>query len=325
MEQITKKRVIGVDISLEETTLAVVDVRGNILDKRSLSTEDYPEINNFAATLSDKIMELVEANGGYEAIRSVGISAPSGNFMTGCIENSANMPWKGVIPLAVMLRDRIGLAVALTNNAHVIALGESAFGCAHGMRDFIILSMGTGLGSCVFADGRVNLGHEGFAGEVGHTMLYHNGRQCGCGNKGCLEAYVAAKGIVLTAKEVMAESSKPSLMRSAEKLSPKIISHFCNEGDELAIEVFRRTGYYLGLGLANYASVFDPEAFIFTGGIPKAGKWLLDPALETFNSHVFHNIENKVQFLVSELDDRERDVLGASVLAWDVKEYSLFK
>ena len=325
MNQTTKKRVIGVDISLEETSFAVVDVRGNIIARSSLPTEEYPEINGFVAALSDKIIELVEANGGYESIRSVGISAPSGNYMTGCIENSPNMPWKGVIPLAALLRDRMGLAVALANNAHVIGLGEHAFGCAHGMRDFIIVSLGHGMGSCMFSNGRVHLGYDGFAGEVGHTTLFHNGRQCGCGNKGCLEAYTAAKGIVQTAREVMEESKEPSLMRDADKLTPKKIAQFCNEGDRLAIEVYRRTGTYLGIGLANYASVLDPEAIIFTGGVSKAGKWLLEPAYETFNDHVFHNIEHKVKFLPSELDDRERDVLGASVLAWEVKEYSLFK
>ncbi|MBR2291018.1 MAG: ROK family protein [Prevotella sp.] len=320
-----KKRVVGVDISLEQTTYAVVDVRGNILAKDSFPTEDYPDINGFVSTLSERIIALVEMNGGYETIRSVGISAPSGNFMTGCIANSPNMPWKGVIPLAALLRDRLGLAVALANDAHVVALGEHAFGCADGMRDFIVITLGSGMGSCIFSDGAVNLGYDGYAGEVGHACVQPHGRLCGCGNKGCLETYTAAKGIVMTARELLAETAAPSKMRDAEKLSPRIIAELCDEGDELAIEVYRRTGEILGLGLANYASLLNPEAFIFTGGIPKAGHWLLDPAKEAFESHVFHNIKGKVKFLSSELDSRERDVLGASVLAWEVKEYSLFK
>ena len=324
-DSIVKKRVVGVDISLDATTYAVVDVRGNIIVKDSFATEDYPDINNFVAALTEHIIEMVEANGGYETIRSVGISAPSANFLLGSIMNSPNMPWKGVIPLAAMLRDRIGLAVAVANNSHVVALGEQAFGSAHGMRDFIVVTLGTGMGSCIFSDGNVNLGYDGYAGEIGHTCVDLHGRLCGCGNTGCLETYTATKGIVKTAKEVLAESDAPSLMRNQEKLTPKMITQFCDQGDELAIEVYRRTGEVLGLGLANYASLVNPEAIIFTGGISKAGKWLLDPAKKSFDEHVFHNIQGKVKFLLSELDDRERDVLGASVLAWKVKEYSLFK
>lgn len=324
-DSVVKKKVVGVDISLDATTYAVVDVRGNILAKESFPSEDYPEINNFVTALSEHIVEMVEANGGYESIRSVGISAHSANFMLGAIMNSPNMPWKGIIPLAALLRDRLGLAVAVANNSHVVALGEQAFGSAHGMRDFIVVTLGTGMGSCIFSDGKVNLGYDGYAGEIGHTCVNLHGRRCGCGNIGCLEAYTASKGIVQTAREVLAESDAPSLMRSQEKLTPKIVTECCEQGDELAIEVYRRTGEILGLGLANYASLVNPEAIIFTGGISKAGKWMLDPAKESFDRHVFHNIQGKVKFLVSELDDRERDVLGASVLAWQVKEYSLFK
>ena len=326
MSQTTvKKRVIGVDISLEATTFAVVDVRGNIEAKDSFPTQDYPDIGGFVATLSDRILALVENNGGYESIRSVGISAHSANYLTGSIVNSPNFPWKGVIPLAALLRDRLGLAVAVANNSHVVALGEHAFGCAHGMRDFIAVTIGSGLGSCIFSNGSVNLGYEGFAGEIGHTCVHHDGRLCGCGNKGCLEAYTATKGIIRTAREVMAENSEPSLMRRADKLTPRVISEMCDQGDKLAIEVYRRTGEMLGLGLANYATVLNPEAIIFTGGISKAGKWLIEPAQESFESHVFHNIQGKVKFLASELEESERNMLGASVLAWEVKEYSLFK
>ena len=324
-DTVVKKRVVGIDISLEETIYAVVDVRGNILAKDSLPTLDYPDINNYVSALAEHVVELVEANGGYETIRSVGISCPSANFQTGCIVNAANMPWKGIVPLSAMLRDRLGLAVAVANNAMVVAMAEQAFGAAHGMRDFIAITLGSGMGSCVFSDGNVNLGYDGYAGEVGHTCVKIDGRQCGCGKKGCLETYTATKGIVTTARELLEESDKPSLMRQEEKLTPKKIAQFCDQGDELAIEVFRRTGEALGLGLANYASLLDTEAFIFTGGIANAGKWLLEPAKKSFDEHVFHNIEGKVKFVKSELNDSERDVLGASVIAWKVKEYSLFK
>ena len=250
---------------------------------------------------------------------------PSASSVSGCIENAANLPWKGVIPLAVMLREQIGLAVGLSNDAHISALGEQTFGMAHGMRNFIIISLGVGIGSCFFAEGVEHQGHLGFAGEFGHTCVVVDGRECGCGHRGCLEAYVGAKGIVVTAREVMQESDRPSLMRNLEKFSPRTIAECCDQGDELAIEVFRRTGYVLGLGMANYASIVDPEAIIFTGGIAKAGKWLLEPVVESFEDHVFGNLRGKVKIMTSKLDNRERDVLGASALAWSVPEYSLFK
>ena len=327
MEQCNiKTKVVGVDISNELTTYAIVDVRGNILAEDSFPTQDYPDVNNFVTSLSEKIVMLVEANGGYETIRSIGVSSPSASSVSGCIENAANLPWKGVVPLSAMLRDRIGLAVGLSNDAHVSALGEYTFGSAHGMRNFIIVSLGVGIGSCFFAEGDEHQGHSGYAGEFGHTCVApDSGRLCGCGHRGCLEAYVGAKGIVLTAQKVMQESDKTTLMRELEKLSPRTIAECCDKGDELAIEVYRRTGHVLGLGLANYASIVDPEAIILTGGISHAGKWIVDPAYESFENHVFGNLRGKVKILTSQLNDRERDVLGASALAWSVPEYSLFK
>lgn len=320
-----KTKVVGVDISNELTTYAIVDIRGNIIAEESFLTGDYADVNNFVTGLSDKIVNLVEANGGYETIRSIGVSSPSASSVSGCIENAANLPWKGIVPLSAMLRDRIGLAVGLSNDAHVSALGEYTFGSAHGMKNFIILSLGVGIGSCFFSAGDDHIGHNGYAGEFGHTCVVKNGRACGCGHTGCLESYVGAVGIVNTAKELMAESDAPSIMRDMERLTPRIIKECCDKGDEMAIEVYRRTGEMLGLGLANYASLVDPEAIIVTGGISHAGKWLLEPTNKSFEEHVFGNLRGKVKILVSKLDDRDRDVLGASALAWSVPEYSLFK
>lgn len=320
-----KTKVVGVDISNELTTYAIVDIRGNIIAEESFLTSDYADVNNFVTGLSDKIVNLVEANGGYETIRSIGVSSPSASSVSGCIENAANLPWKGIVPLSAMLRDRIGLAVGLSNDAHVSALGEYTFGSAHGMKNFIILSLGVGIGSCFFSAGDDHIGHNGYAGEFGHTCVVRNGRACGCGHTGCLESYVGAAGIVNTARELMAESDAPSIMRDMERLTPRIIKECCDKGDEMAIEVYRRTGEMLGLGLANYASLVDPEAIILTGGISHAGKWLLEPTRQSFEEHVFGNLRGKVKLLVSKLDDRERDVLGASALAWSVPEYSLFK
>ena len=321
-----KTRVVGIDVRENRTTYAVVDIRGEIIAQDHFCTSDYPEVTEYVNTLSERVLALIEENGGCETVRSVGISAPSSNYLTGCIENAANMPWKGVIPLSAMLQDQLGMAVAVANDAHITALGEQAFGSAHGMKDFIVISISHGgLGSCIFANGKPRLGVHGFAGEVGHTCMEVNGRQCGCGRRGCLETYVSDKGLVKTAEEEIAKSSEPTLLSELDELNIRTISECCDKGDRVAIEAFRRVGTMLGIGLANYASVINPEAVILTGDMMQAGKWLLKPMRAAFDEHVFHNIRGKVRILVSILKEGERDVLGASALAWDVKEYSLFK
>lgn len=325
MEENIKSRVVGVDISIKHTTFAIVDIRGNILARDQFPTNEYLNVNDFVTALSERIIMLAEENGGYDKIRSVGVSAPSANFLTGCIENSPNLPWRGIIPLAAMLRDRMGIAVALGNDAHVTALGENTYGSAHGMKNFVIITLGHGIGSCIFSHGEVHFGVNGFAGEIGHTCIKHNGRDCGCGRKGCLEAYCAEKGIIATAHEMMEASNEPSLMRELDELTPRTIVDCCEKGDKMAIEVFRITGEKLGIAMAALATLINPEAIIFTGGISNAGHWLFDSTEETFNSHVFHNIKGRVKLQRSTIDDRERDVMGASALAWGIKEYSLFK
>ena len=320
-----KSRVVGVDISIEATTYAIVDVRGNIIAQESFPTPLSDNLDVYISELCERIMRLIAENDSLELVRSVGVCCASSNYETGCIENAPNLPWKGIVPLAAMMRDRLGLAVALANNSQCIALGEQSFGSAHGMKDFVIITIGHGLGSCIFSNGKMHLGNKGFAGEVGHACVVPNGRECGCGRHGCLEAYCADKGIVRTALELMEECNEPSLMRQETKLTPKKVVECCEQGDELAIETYRRAGYMLGLGLANYASIINPEAFIFAGGVALAGKWLLEPAGESFDQHVFHNIVGKVKFLQSPLVNHLRNMLGASVLAWEVQEYSLFK
>lgn len=319
-----KKKVVGVDIRIDRTALGVVNIRGEILARNEFVTTDYPNISEFVTKLAEAIVDMTEATGSFTEIRSVGISAPSGNFITGCIENSPNFPWKGIVPLAAMLRDRLGLAVAVDNNANVIAMAEHAFGAAHGMKDFILVNLGSGTGSCFFSNGHIHRGIHGFSGELGHTTFIQGGRPCGCGKQGCLEAYTAVKGVLQTAREVLAESDKPSLMRTDAELKVRMIVEFCKVGDELAIEVMRRTGVCLGMALAQYATLLNPEAIILSGVVSKAGKWLLEPANEALEAHVFHNMKDKVKLLISDYDDKEINVLGASVLAWGVKEYSLF-
>lgn len=319
-----KTRVVGIDIREGRTTYAVVNIRGEILAQDHFYTSDFPDISTYVTELSERVLAMIEENGGYESIRSVGISAPSANYMTGCIENAANLQWKGVVPLGAMLQDRLGLAVA--NDAHITALGEKAFGSAHGMKDFVVVSISHGgLGSCIFTNGLPHLGVNGFAGEVGHTCVEVDGRQCGCGRKGCLETYVSDRGLVKTAEEMIRQSNEPTLLSELEELTVQSIIDCCDKGDRVAIDTFRKVGLMLGVGLANYASVLNPEAIILTGDMMQAGKWLLKPMRESFDKHVFHNIRGKVRLLVSILKEGERDVLGASALAWDVKEYSLYK
>ena len=321
-----KSKVIGINVDTTTTTIAVVDLRGNIVAQDSIPTQNFPNVNNFVEALSERVVMLAENNGGYENIRSVGMCAPSANYLTGCIENAANMPWKGVIPIAAMLRDSIGLAVALGNDAHVTALGEWAYGVAHGMDNFIVVTLvGSGLGSCVFSNGLAHLGCDGFAGEFGHTCIEDGGRQCSCGRKGCLEEYVSTRGILQTVRELLEANNAPSKMRQKTDLTLDDIAECADEGDAIAIEAWRRSGEILGTALANYASIVNPEAVIITGELTKyCGRmW---PAMEkAFLENVFGNIRDKVKVVISKINDHERNVLGASALAWKVKEYSLFK
>jgi glucokinase len=321
-----KSKVIGINVDVATTTVAVVDLRGNIVAQDTIATRNYPNVNNFVEALSERVIMLAENNGGYESIRSVGMCAPSANYLTGCIENSPNMPWKGIVPIAAMLRDSIGLAVALGNDAHVTALGESAFGIAHGMDNFIVVTLvGSGLGSCFFSNGLAHLGSDGFAGELGHTCIDAGGRQCSCGRKGCLEEYVSTRGILQTARELLEANDAPSKMRQNTALTLDDIAESADEGDSIALEVWRYTGYLLGVALANYASVVNPEAIILTGELTKYSGRMWAAMEEGFVQNVFGNIRDKVKIVVSKIDDSERNVLGASALAWKVKEYSLFK
>lgn len=325
MSKMMKTRVVGVDIGIDVTTYAIVDIRGTIIAIDHFSTSDYPIVSEYVAVLSDKIVTLVEANGGYDTVRSVGISAPSGNFLTGSIENAANLPWKGIIPLAALMRDSLGLAVAVGNDAHVTAIGERVYGSAHGLQNFVVVSMGHGgVGSCFFSNGRAHLGDSGSAGEIGHICVEDHGRLCGCGRQGCLERYVSVGGLIQTAREILAESSEDSLMRQLPELTLEAIGQCCDEGDKLALEVYRQTGEMFGIGLSFYASVINPEAIILTGGLTNQWKWLEEPTQLSFNEHLFPNLRGKVELQVSIITDAERDVMGASALAWEVEEYSLF-
>lgn len=325
MSEKIKRHVVGVDVNTGFTTYAVVDVLGGIVAKEKFSTFDYTDVNDYAKVLSEKIVELAERTCGYENIRSVGVSAPSGNFVTGTIENAANIPWKGRIPLAAMLRDRLGIAVALGNDAHVTAMGEKSFGAARGLRNFIVITVSHGgVGSSVFLNGRAYLGTDGFSGEFGHTCIRENGRLCSCGRRGCLEEYLAGRGLVRMALSIAEETGKPTVLHK-DTITTQLIAEACEQGDEVALETFRRIGKSWGETLSTYASLIDPEAIILTGGLAVYHQWILESMKESFEANIYHNLRGKVKLLVSPLEDSDRDVLGASALAWEVEEYSLFK
>jgi glucokinase len=225
-----------------------------------------------------------------------------------------------------MLRDSIGLAVALGNDAHVTALGESAFGVAHGMENFIDVTLtGSGLGSCFFSNGVAHLGYDGFAGEFGHTCVEDGGRLCTCGRRGCLEEYVSTRGIIQTAREILEASDTPTAMRQLPELTLENIAACADQGDAMAKDVWKRTGEILGRALSNYASVINPEAIVLTGELVEYADKLWAAMEEAFLQNVFGNIRDKVKIVISTIDNHERNVLGASALAWKVKEYSLFK
>jgi glucokinase len=236
------------------------------------------------------------------------------------MENAANMPWKGVVPLSVMLQDQLGMAVAVANDAHITALGEKAFGSAHGMKDFIVVSISHGgLGSCIFTNGLPHLGINGFAGEVGHTCVEVNGRQCGCGRKGCLETYCSATGVAETAREYLASGNYPESPLHAlplDEITSKDVYDAAVQGDRLSNEVFAFTGQLLGESCADFATFSDPEAFIFFGGLTKAGDLLMEPIVKTYNEMVFDNYKGTARFLISQLKDAEAALLGAAALAW---------
>ena len=320
-----KTKVVGVDIGIDYTTYAVVDIRGTIIAKERMQTANYPDVNDYVSALSERIVMLVEQHCGYENIRSIGVGAPSANFLTGSIENASNLPWKGIVPLAAMLRDRLGLAVALGNDAQVAAIAERVYGSAHGLKDFVTVSLGHGgVGSSFYSNGRPHLGEIGLAGEVGHICIEDGGRLCSCGHRGCLEEYASDRGIAQTARDILAESDAYSPMRDLKELTPEAIGNCCDQGDAMAAEVFSRTGTMLGIGLSFYASILDPEAIILTGPLTSVWKWLEEPTQQSFDSHVFPNTRNKCDILTSILDNEDREVVGAAVLAWEVKEYSLF-
>lgn len=318
-----KPYVVGMDIGGTNTVFGVVDSRGNILVSDSIKTGSYEHVEEYVEAVCLHLTSLINKYGGAEKFRGIGIGAPNANYYKGTIEQAPNLPWKGVIHLADLFYTKTGIATALTNDANAAALGEMTYGAARGMKDFIMITLGTGVGSGIVVGGQMVYGHDGFAGELGHVCIDYgpDARLCGCGHKGCLETYCSATGVARTAREVLVAQPEDSLLRKipAEQITSKDVYDAAIEGDKLAIEIFRRTGETLGKAIANFIAFSSPEAIILFGGLTKAGDYLLKPLQEAIDAHVLPIFKGKAKLILSQLKDADAAVLGASALGWEAK------
>ena len=316
--------VIGLDLGGTNAVFGIVDKQANIVAQTSVKTQAYPTVEGFVDACVEAVTPLIDGVGGINKIFGMGAGAPNGNYHNGTIELAPNLVWaKGkIVPLADMFSKRLGINVALTNDANAAAIGEMTYGVAKGMKNFIVITLGTGVGSGIVIDGKLLYGHDGFAGELGHVTMVRGeeGRLCGCGRKGCLEAYCSATGVARTAREFLAKDNRPSLLR---ELNPDTIESYdvykaAEKGDEIALDIFKFTGTMLGEACADFAAFSSPEAFIFFGGLAKSGALIMNPIKEAYDRHVLDIYRNKARFMFSSLDEAGAAVLGAAALGWSV-------
>ena len=317
-----KSYVVGMDIGGTNTVFGVVDSRGTVLASDSIKTHQFEKVEEYVDAVCEKMLPLLEQFGGPEKIKGVGIGAPNGNYYSGTIEFAPNLPWKGIIPLAAMFEERLGIPTALTNDANAAAIGEMTYGAARGMKDFIMITLGTGVGSGIVINGQLVYGHDGFAGELGHVIVDKEGRNCGCGRKGCLETYCSATGVARTAREFLVARSEPSILRNvpAEEIQSKDVYDATVKGDKLALDIFQYTGDILGRALANFIAFSSPEAIILFGGLAKSGDYIMKPIQKAMEDNVLNIYKGKTKLLLSQLKDADAAVLGASALGWEAKK-----
>lgn len=320
----TKPYVLGVDVGGTNTVFGIVDARGQVIACDSIKTQKHAEFDDYVAELHDSVMRLLKANDAEDKIQGIGIGAPNANYYTGEIVNPPNLPWGPVIPLAEKVSAAFGgIPVAVTNDANAAALGEMTYGAARAMKDFIMITLGTGVGSGIVINGQLVYGHDGFAGELGHVIMKrNNGRLCGCGRCGCLETYCSATGVARTAREFLeARANEPSLLRNMpiEDITSKDVYDAAIAGDKLAKDVFEFTGDILGSALADFTVFSAPEAFILFGGLAKSGELLMRPLRESMERNMLPLWRGKVKVLLSELKEADAAVLGASALGWEAK------
>lgn len=317
-----KPYVVGIDIGGTNTVFGVVDARGTVLYSGSIKTGKYAEIEEYVTALGQGLTQIIDQVGGPEKIKGIGVGAPNGNYFNGCIEFAPNLPWKGKIPLAQLISEKVGgIPVALTNDANAAAIGEMTYGAARGMKDFIVITLGTGVGSGIVINGQLVYGHDGFAGELGHVIVRRNGRQCGCGRQGCLEAYTSATGVARTAREFMEIRKEDSILREIDPadITSKDVYDAAMKNDKLALEIFEMTGKMLGEAFADFVAFSSPEAIILFGGLTKAGDLIMDPVKRAMDANMLKVYEGKTKLLVSQLKESDAAVLGASALGWEVK------
>ena len=319
-----KPYVIGLDLGGTNSVFGIVDSRGEIKATTAIKTQGYDKVEDYVDACVVALQPIIEEVGGLDMIKAMGIGAPNGNYYNGTIEFAPNLAWAhdGVVPLAKMFSERLNnLPVALTNDANAAAVGEMIYGVARGMKNFIVLTLGTGVGSGIVINGQLVYGHDGFAGELGHVIMRReNGRSCGCGRTGCLEAYCSATGVARTAREFLANSDEPSLLRDmkAEDITSLDVSIAAGKGDKLALRVYKFTGDMLGEACADFAAFSSPEAFIFFGGLTKAGDLIMKPIQESYEAHALKIFKGKPKFLISGLDGSSAAVLGASAVGWEI-------
>ena len=314
-----KPYAIGLDLGGTNSVFGIVDNEGNIIETASMKTGGYTEAKDYFNAAFDTLTPIIEKVGGLDKIERMGIGAPNGNYLNGCIEMAPNLPWahETSVPLAKMFSERLGgMPVHITNDANAAALGEMTYGVARGMKNFIVLTLGTGVGSGIVINGQMVYGCDGMAGELGHVIMRRDGRQCGCGRRGCLEAYCSATGVARTAREWLTATDRPSLLREIpmDKITSLDVCIAAGKGDAMANEIFQFTGEMLGEACANFATFSSPEAFIFFGGLTKAGDLIMKPIEETYRAKVMPVFRDKPQFLVSSLDGAGAAVLGAAAI-----------
>ena len=324
-QQAMKPYVIGLDLGGTNSVFGIVDARGDIKATTAIKTGGYATAEAYVEACVEALQVIIEQVGGLEKIKAMGIGAPNGNYYKGTIEFAPNLPWAHdcIVPLAKLFSDRLGgIPVALTNDANAAALGEMVYGVARGMKNFIVITLGTGVGSGIVVNGQLLYGHDGFAGELGHVTMVRGaeGRSCGCGRKGCLEAYCSATGVARTAREMLEKTDRPSILREMkpEDITSLDVSIAAGKGDELANEIYQFTGHMLGEACADFTAFSSPEAYIFFGGMVKAGELIMKPIRESYDEHVMPIFRGKAQFLVSGLDGASAAVLGASAIGWDI-------
>lgn len=303
------------------TVFGVVDARGNVISKSAIKTGTHTDVNLYIQDLYDEMIKLIDAAGGVDKFKGIGVGAPNGNYYTGNIEFAPNLPWKGVIPFAKLMAEKFGIPAALTNDANAAAIGEMTYGVARGMKNFIMITLGTGVGSGIVIDGKLVYGHDGFAGELGHTTaIRENGRVCGCGKKGCLETYCSATGVARSAREILASSTQESLLRNipVDSITSKDVFEAAMEGDEIAKDIFAFTGKILGQSLADFVAFSAPEAIVLFGGLSKAGDLIMNPIRENMEDNLLPLWKGKIKLFFSELKEADAAVLGASALAWEL-------